>query len=241
MSVLIKPIPFYETNYAWLLYDKKTRNAAIVDPGNFTPVFNTIKDKKLNLQSVLVTHHHSDHTGGIRQLKDKFNCQIYAPDKERNSIVDATDYVQDHEQIDLGFGFFEVISTPGHTLGSVCYYSYDLGVIFTGDTLFSLGCGRLFEGSPEQMFQSFKRIKSLPDEIMVYAAHEYTEDNGRFALTVDSNNEDLLNRLKQVQQLRSENKPSLPVMLAIEKRTNPFLMALTVEEFARLRKAKDQF
>lgn len=241
MSVTIEPIPFFETNYTWLLYEEETKNALLVDPGDFTPIDSIIKDKHLNLQSLLITHHHSDHTGGLRQFKETYSCQVFAPMKERDRISEATHYVQDMEQISIGFAQFIVINTPGHTLGSICYYDANLKILFTGDTLFSLGCGRLFEGSPDQMFQSLQRIKSLPDDTLVYPAHEYTEDNGRFALSLAPNNLALQKRFEQVKQLRDAHKPTLPVLLETEKKLNPFLLAAIVEEFTRYRKAKDQF
>lgn len=241
MSVIIEPIPFYETNYAWLLHDSQTKNAVIIDPGEFKPVSDTIKGKGLNLQSILITHFHSDHTGGVLALKEQYDCQVFAPDKERDKIPGATVYVQDQEWIDLGFVKVQVVNTPGHTLGSVCYYIPELKAVFTGDTLFSLGCGRLFEGSYEELFQSLQWIKRLPDDYWVYPAHEYTEENGKFALTLYPENRVLQNRMEQVRKLRLESKPTLPVLLSIEKKTNPFLLASTIQTFTHFRQAKDRF
>lgn len=241
MSIIIEAIPFFQTNYAWLLYDDITNKAVVVDPGDFNSVHKTIKDKALDLQFILITHFHSDHTGGVYQLKENYNCQIIAPLKEEKRIPEATIYVQNGKIIDIGMDKVTIIETPGHTAGSVCYFLPNLKAIFTGDTLFSLGCGRLFEGSPQQMYASLQQLKALPDDSLVYAAHEYTEDNGRFALTIYPDNDELKKRIKQVEISRKQNQPSLPVLLSIEKKTNPFLLAQTVEEFARFRVVKDHF
>lgn len=242
MSVIIEPISFFESNYAWLMVDEKSKNAVIVDPGDIQPILQFLEERQLTLKAILITHFHSDHIGGITELKNNFKCKVYAPLKESDKIPDIDQTVQEGDVIALeGIGSVQVLETPGHTSGSICYYIPHLKLIFTGDTLFSLGCGRLFEGTPAQMYSSLSKIAALPEETLVYCAHEYTADNGRFALSIFPNYQPLKNRLETVKQLRDAGLPTLPVSLVEEKRTNPFLLAKNVVEFTDFRKAKDHF
>lgn len=242
MTVTIEPIPFFESNYAWLMIDEKSKNAVIVDPGDAKPILQFLKERRISLKAILITHFHSDHINGITELKNIFECKVYAPLKEADKIPDIDQTVHEGDIISLeGIGDVQVIETPGHTLGSICYYISDLKLIFTGDTLFSLGCGRLFEGTPAQMFNSLNKIAALPEDINVYCGHEYTVDNGRFALSVFPNYQPLRNRLENVKQLREQRLPTLPVLLSEEKRTNPFLLAKNITEFTDFRRGKDHF
>lgn len=242
MSIIIEPIPCFETNYVWLIYDEVYKNAVVVDPGDAKSVLQVLEEKQLSLKTILITHFHNDHIGGIGELKSTFQCEVVAPEKEAAHIPDVDRFLHEGDYVSLGnIGKAEVLETPGHTLGSICYYLSDLKVVFTGDTLFSLGCGRLFEGSPAMMYHSLNRLATLPDETMVYCAHEYTLDNGRFATSVLPNYQPLKNRLEQVKQLRQNHLPTLPVSLGEEKKTNPFLLAKNVTEFTDYRKAKDHF
>lgn len=243
MSIIIEPISCFETNYVWLIYDESHKTAVVVDPGDATTVLQVLEEKKLSLKTILITHFHNDHIGGIEELKSKFHCEVFAPQKEAAHISNVDKFLQEGDTVSLLNNIVkaQVLETPGHTLGSICYYIPDLKVIFTGDTLFSLGCGRLFEGSPAMMYQSLNRLATLPDETMVYCAHEYTLDNGRFAISVFPNYQPLKNRLEQVKQLRQNHLPTLPISLGEEKKTNPFLLATNVSEFTDYRKAKDHF
>lgn len=242
MSIIIEPISSFETNYVWLIYDDADKTAVVVDPGDAKPVLQVLKEKKLSLKTILITHFHSDHIGAITELKSNFQCKVFAPKKEANKIPNVDEFLHEGDLVTLeGIGTAKVLETPGHTLGSICYYISDLKVVFTGDTLFSLGCGRLFEGSPADMYHSLNKLAALPDETMVYCAHEYTADNGRFATSVFPNYQPLKNRLEQVKQLRQNHLPTLPVSLGEEKRTNPFLLAKNVTEFTDFRTAKDHF
>lgn len=242
MSIIIEPISCFETNYVWLIYDDAHKTAVVVDPGDAKPVLQVLKEKKLSLKTILITHFHSDHIGAIAELKSNFQCKVFAPEKEDNKIPNVDEFLQEGDLVALeDIGTAKILETPGHTLGSICYYISDLKVVFTGDTLFSLGCGRLFEGSPADMYHSLNKLAALPDETMVYCAHEYTADNGRFATSVFPNYQPLKNRLEQVKQLRQNHLPTLPVSLGEEKRTNPFLLAKNITEFTDFRTAKDHF
>lgn len=242
MSIIIEPISCFETNYVWLIYDDADKTAVVVDPGDAKPVLQVLKEKKLSLKTILITHFHSDHIGAIAELKSNFQCKVFAPEKEANKIPNVDEFLHEGDLVTLeGIGTAKVLETPGHTLGSICYYISNLKVVFTGDTLFSLGCGRLFEGSPADMYHSLNKLAALPDETMVYCAHEYTADNGRFATSVFPNYQPLKNRLEQVKQLRQNHLPTLPVSLGEEKRTNPFLLAKNITEFTDFRTAKDHF
>lgn len=242
MSIIIEPISCFETNYVWLIYDDAHKTAVVVDPGDAKPVLQVLKEKKLSLKTILITHFHSDHIGAIAELKSNFQCKVFAPEKEANKIPNVDEFLQEGDLVALeDIGTAKILETPGHTLGSICYYISDLKVVFTGDTLFSLGCGRLFEGSPADMYHSLNKLAALPDETMVYCAHEYTADNGRFATSVFPNYQPLKNRLEQVKQLRQNHLPTLPVSLGEEKRTNPFLLAKNITEFTDFRTAKDHF
>jgi hydroxyacylglutathione hydrolase len=248
-------IPALTDNYIWLMHDDQGR-AVVVDPGDADAVEQALAKHGLSLRAILLTHHHHDHIGGVEQLQRAHPVEIYAPRDPRIDHVNQR--VGDGDVVEL-FGpdlCLEVMAIPGHTLSHVAYAG--AGYIFCGDTLFSLGCGRLFEGSPEQMLASLDRLSALPGNWQVCCAHEYTASNGRFAREVDPENPDLAERLAEVAWLREQSTPTLPVPLARELATNPFLRidqpALVawaernnvagsdrVGRFAALRHAKDQF
>jgi hydroxyacylglutathione hydrolase len=248
------PLPALTDNYIWLLHDDDG-NAAVVDPGDAQVVERALATRELALRAILLTHHHSDHIGGAGALRKKYAVPTYAPADER--IDSASVYVHDGDRIDLPSPAvsFEVLAIPGHTLSHVAYAG--AGMLFCGDTLFSLGCGRLFEGSPAQMLTSLDRLSRLPANMRVCAGHEYTEANSRFARVIDPDNPALHERQQQVTSLRAEGRPTLPVELGAELATNPFLRvdadAVTawcrrqgvdgdrVACFAALRAAKDAF
>ena len=248
------PLPALADNYIWLLHDDDG-NAIIVDPGNAEAVEPALAARRLQLRAILLTHHHPDHIGGVAALRARHDVPVYAPFDER--ISEATERVRDGGRVELAApsACFEVIAIPGHTLSHVAYVG--AGLLLCGDTLFSLGCGRLFEGTPAQMLASLDRLSQLPGETLVCGGHEYTEANGRFARTVEPSNAELQRRLQEVARLRSRLQPTLPVSLASELATNPFLRvdAAAVAEwsrrhgsghdrvacFATLRTAKDGF
>lgn len=213
----ISPIPAFKDNYIWLLV--RGRQAFVVDPGDAGPVMARLEANDLDLAGILVTHHHADHQGGIAALCERYQPEVYAPANE--SITGATHHLRGGEVLDVLGSAVQVIAVPGHTLGHLAYLAP--GALFCGDTLFGAGCGRLFEGTPAQMSDSLHRIAALPDETLIYCAHEYTEMNLRFALTVEPGNVALRQRADEVARLRAAGMPSVPSTLACEKASNPFL------------------
>jgi hydroxyacylglutathione hydrolase len=216
---MITPIPAFQDNYIWLI--SNSQHAVVVDPGDAAPVIAYLKKHKLTLDAILVTHHHADHIGGIDELARHHPCKIYAPLKEKydfthEAVTDNQIIHLDNLQLSL-----EVLDVPGHTLGHVAYYGANS--LFCGDTLFGAGCGRLFEGTPAQMFSTLQKLAQLPANTQIYCAHEYTERNLQFALTVEPNNPALLRRIEQTHAARMAGKPSLPSSMASELSTNPFL------------------
>jgi hydroxyacylglutathione hydrolase len=251
----IHPIPAFQDNYVWALFND--RHAVLVDPGDAGPCVRFLESEDLTLSALLITHHHADHTGGIATLAERYRPRIIGPANE--TIAHCTERVSDNShvaipELDLSF---EVISTPGHTLGHVAYYGTNR--LFCGDTLFACGCGRLFEGTAAMMHASLQRLARLPDETEIFCAHEYTLSNIAFAKSVDGSNAALLARESAETAKRRRGQPTLPATLALEKATNPFLRcddaALAraaerhlkrrpqdaVEIFATLRKMKDEF
>jgi len=216
----VVPLPALADNYIWLLHDDDG-NAIVVDPGDAAPVEAALLRQHLQLRAILLTHHHNDHIGGVDALLSHRDVPVYAPHDER--IVRATHRVVDGDVVLLSTpaARFEVIAVPGHTTTHIAYTGQ--GVLLCGDTLFSMGCGRLFEGTPAQMLASLDRLSSLPGNTLVCCAHEYTAANGRFARTVEPDNTSLAARQQEVATLRALDKPSLPVTLSIEHATNPFL------------------
>ena len=238
--ITIDIIPILKDNYTYLL-QSPCGVTAILDPGEAAPVINVLEQKNLTLNFILNTHHHWDHTDGNQALKKKYNAQIVAPEKEKHRIQDVDITMKDGDVFELGSEKAQIIETPGHTLGHVCFYFPDSTALFTGDTVFSMSCGRLFEGTPADMFESFQKIMALPDDTLIYCGHEYTKENAAFCLVQDPGNDDLKARIEDVKTLRAQNKPTLPISLGIEKKTNIFMKTESAEEFADFRRKKDDF
>lgn len=232
-NLSIKPIKSFTDNYIWMI--KKNKDVAVVDPGDAIPVLNFLKEKNLNLKSILITHKHADHIGGIEDLLNHYpNIKIYGPKNNFNftyTIVNNDELLKINE---LNIEF-RVIATPGHTLDHVVFVDQDH--LFCGDTLFGCGCGKLFEGSYSQMHSSLKALSELPTSIKVYCAHEYTKKNIEFALTQDKDNQYLTDRKRNL----IGKDITLPSTLGEELKTNPFLRSKDVTQFKELRQRKDNF
>lgn len=251
----ILQLPVLNDNYIYLIHDPVSGETAAVDPAVAQPVLNILDQKGWQLTAILNTHHHSDHVGGNLELKQLTGCTVIAPLSDRHRIPGLDRGVVDGDVITLGKHSARVISTPGHTSGHVVYHFADDNMLFCGDTLFVMGCGRLFEGTAEQMWHSLQKLKMLPGSTQVYCAHEYTQANGRFALTIEPNNRELQQRMEIVNRLRAESLSTVPSTIAQELATNPFFredsLALQetikmvnkkpVEIFAKVRRLKDRF
>ncbi|WP_159913830.1 hydroxyacylglutathione hydrolase [Pantoea sp. 18069] len=216
------PLPAFSDNYIWMLHDG--RQALVIDPGEAAPVFAALERHALQLQSILITHHHADHVGGVAALRAATGAPVWGPARE--TLPEPVTRVQGGDQVDALGGPWLVIDVPGHTAGHVAFYSATAmpqPVVFCGDTLFSGGCGRLFEGTPAQMQQSLDALSALPDTTQVCCAHEYTLSNLRFALAVEPNNAALLHHMEHCQGLRAQGRPTLPSSMVLERSINPFL------------------
>ncbi len=251
----ILQLPVLNDNYIYLLHDPDSGESAVVDPAVAQPVLAVLEQNNWQLTMILNTHHHSDHVGGNLELKQKTGCTVIAAQVDQNRIPGIDSFVADGDLITLGKYSAKVISTPGHTSGHVVYHFANENALFCGDTLFVMGCGRLFEGTAEQMWQSFQKLKALPLSTRIYCAHEYTQINGRFALTIEPDNQQLKQRMVLINQLRDKHLPTVPSTLQQELATNPFFRedSLDVQEnlkmkgsqpvavFAEIRRLKDSF
>jgi len=248
-------IPALTDNYSYLINDPVTGQTAAVDPALAQPVLAVLAQNRWQLTFILNTHHHDDHVGGNVALQQHTGCTVIAAESDRHRIPGIGVGVRDGDTIQLGKHTMRIIATPGHTLGHIVYYCADDGLLFCGDTLFAMGCGRLFEGSAEQLWHSLQKLKQLPPETQIYCAHEYTQANARFALSLEPHHTRLKQRMEQVTELRRRNLPTLPTTLAEELATNPFLrdhdpamqhaIGMTGSEplavFTQLRRMKDRF
>ncbi len=247
--------PCLEDNYGYLVHDRDSGFTACIDTPEVEPILRALGEKGWTLTHILNTHHHFDHAGGNLELKEKTDAIIIGARKDAARIP-GIDIQMGNEDVYLfGQHRMTILETPGHTSGHIVFYFADSGMLFAGDTLFALGCGRLFEGTPEAMWESLRRLRELPDATLVYCAHEYTQANARFAVTVDPDNTDLRMRCREIDKLRERGKPTVPTTIGLEKRTNPFLRpdnhdirqavglmhADDQEVFAEIRARKDKF
>jgi hydroxyacylglutathione hydrolase len=229
----------FSDNYLWLVHDSDSGETAVVDPGDAAPVLAEADRRGWAIGQVWNTHWHPDHTGGNLAVKEATGAKISAPASENIPGRDVT--LSEGESIRLGEHVGRVIAVPGHTLGHIALIFEGDGVAFVGDTLFAMGCGRLFEGTPQQMFTSLQRLSSLPDDTRLYCAHEYTLANARFAQQAEPGNEAIAERLAAVEGMRERGEITVPTTVAAERATNPFVRAGDWQEFARLRAQKDSF
>ena len=236
----VAPVPVLSDNYVWLIHDPETREAAALDPSLAEPVLEAATAMGLRLGQVLNTHWHPDHTGGNDGIRQSTGSSVTGPlEAERTSRIDRV--VREGDRVTVCGSEATVWEIPGHTAGHIAYLFEEDGMVFVGDTLFAMGCGRLFEGTPEQMFGSLERICSLDGDVCVYCGHEYTLDNARFAAEAEPANGAILDRLERVRTLREQGAITLPTTVAEERATNPFVRAADASEFARLRSWKDSF
>ena len=242
-------------NYIWLLRNNEKNLTAVIDPANYEDVNEVLLSKNWKLNQIINTHHHFDHTNGNHKLKNKWKAELIGPEKEKDKINNIDHYVEDNDKIQIAGLDTLVIHSPGHTLGHVMYYLKNEKILFAGDTIFSLGCGKVFEGTMKDMFSSLIKIKKLDPKTLIYCGHEYTENNLKFALEVNPNNENLKHFAKKVYKLLDAGKPTVPSILEDELKCNPFLQTenieisnyfnedklIGLELFSKLRELKDKF
>ena len=250
-TITITPLPLFSDNYAWII--RSGAEAAVVDPGEAGSINQFLQRNTIRLTTILVTHYHGDHCGGVAELKKNHACTVIGAQDRRMPFIDDCVYDDDRRRV-VGADM-KAIATPGHTPTHFVYFFPGLRALFTGDTLFAAGCGRLFEGSPSQMMDSLNKCASLADDVLVYCGHEYTEENLRFAASVEPDNVMVQTRYREVKELLAKGHPTVPSRMDLEKETNPFLRvahpkireqlhleeASDAEVFAELRKRKDRF
>ncbi|UXR63364.1 hydroxyacylglutathione hydrolase [Bdellovibrio bacteriovorus] len=244
----VELLPIFDDNYVFVLINDDLSSAIVVDPGESSAAEEFLMEHGLKLTGILLTHHHADHIGGALELKNRFSCPVYAPLKNKSQIPFADHYLQEGDAVDLPPFSFQALELPGHTLGHIAYWDEKHKWLFSGDVIFGLGCGRLFEGSYDEAYASLQRIKALPPETLIYCTHEYTERNLQFCriLSADDNtpilgNAEILDTYAlDLHNKRSARRPSVPLSLAMETETNPFLMARDVEQFRYLRELRNR-
>jgi|TARA_B100001741_G_scaffold66354_1_gene52626 hydroxyacylglutathione hydrolase len=237
----VKIIPCLEDNYAYLLIDNTNNTACIIDPSEASPIINYLEKNKIKLSFILNTHHHYDHVGGNKKLKEIYGAKVigYIDDKKR---IPEIDIIVKNNQIWKEKNFeAKIIHIPGHTKGHICFYFFNEKKIFSGDTLFSLGCGKIFEGTYAQMFESLNFFKTLPQDTNIYCGHEYTLKNSEFCLKHDPNNPNLKKKIQKIKEKLNKNLPTLPTTIKDEIECNIFLRTENLENFSKLRDLKDNF
>jgi len=237
----IVAVPAFADNYLWLVHDADRGETAVVDPGDPAPVLAEADKRGWRITTIINTHWHPDHTGGNLAIKQATGATIVGPAGENGRVPGLDIALQEGDRIRLGAHEAEVWEVPGHTIGHIAYIFHDDGVAFVGDTLFAMGCGRLFEGSPEQMHGSLARLADLPGDMKLYCAHEYTLANAQFAAHAFPGNPAIAARLSAVKAARAAGEQTVPTMVEAERATNPFLLARDVEHFAELRREKDNY
>ncbi len=256
MTIELTVVPCLSDNYAYIAKDTETGAVTLIDAPEAAPIMEALKAQDLKLDGILLTHHHDDHIAGVAEIRARTGAKVIGAAADRHRLPPLDVVVEPGNQIRIGSDDVQVIDVSGHTVGHVAFYFPQSGMVFTGDSLMAWGCGRLFEGSPEQMLASLRRIAELPDGIIVCSGHEYTESNGRFALNLEPGNPALKSRMRDTMARRGRGEPTVPSTLALEKASNPFLRsedpelraalglpstASALDVFTKARQAKDQF
>ena len=237
----VEIIPCLQDNYSYLIIDESNKTASVVDPSEAKPIINFIEKENINLKYILNTHHHYDHIGGNKDLKKKYNSVVIGY-KDDASRIPGIDILLNNNQIWKADNFeAKIIHIPGHTTGHISFHFFKEKLIFTGDTLFSLGCGKIFEGTYQDMFDSLNQIKKLPQDTKIYCGHEYTLQNSKFCIKHDPENLNLKNKIVEIKKKLENNIPTIPSTLKDENECNIFLRAKDVESFSKLRDLKDNF
>ena len=248
-------IPCLSDNYTYLVRCHRSETTAIVDPGEAGPVISALEERDWTLDLVINTHHHHDHIGGNGELIEKYGAKLLGPTAESSRIPDMDETCAEGDQVLIGELEGRVFDVPGHTSGHIAFYFPAITALFSGDSLFALGCGRLFEGTPAQMWESLQKFRNLPNSTLVYCGHEYTQSNARFAKTIEPDNATLIARCQDIDGMRARNIPTIPSRIDVELATNPFLRAddpgvakaigmigaTPTEIFTEIRKRKDNF
>tara|TARA_B100000131_G_scaffold195283_1_gene187804 strand:+ start:521 stop:1282 length:762 start_codon:yes stop_codon:yes gene_type:complete len=253
--MLITTIPCLADNYAYVIHDSKSKTTGVVDPSEAAPIISFLQKEKLKLNYILNTHHHFDHIGGNIELKKMYDAKVIGFEGDKHRIPGIDINLKDQEAWNFGNSIVKIFHIPGHTLGHICFFFEKEKIVFTGDTLFSLGCGRIFEGDYKQMLNSLNKIKKLPRDTKIYCGHEYTYKNAEFCIKYDNNNIDLKKKIEKIKNLRSQNLPTLPSTLEEELKSNIFLRCdqkelkinlgmknqEDLEVFKKVRDLKDRF
>ena len=237
----IEIIPCLQDNYSYLIIDENNNSACVIDPSEADPIISFVENNNIKLQYILNTHHHFDHIGGNKELKKKFGSTVLGFKGDSHRIPEIDILLEDNQIWEAQNFIAKIIHIPGHTLGHICFYFFNEKLIFTGDTLFSLGCGKIFEGTYKQMYDSLNKIKSLPKETKVYCGHEYTLNNSRFCIKYDSENLELKKKVNNISKKIKNGLPTIPSTIKEELDCNIFLRTEDLESFSKLRDLKDNF
>jgi hydroxyacylglutathione hydrolase len=235
----VEIIKCLQDNYSYLIIDESNQDACVIDPSEANPIINFIENKKINLKYILNTHHHYDHIGGNLKLKKKYNSKVVGFKNDKSRIPGIDILLEDNQVWRANNFEVKIYHVPGHTSGHIAFHFFKENKIFTGDTLFSLGCGRIFEGTYQQMFNSLTKIKKLPKHTKIYCGHEYTLQNSNFCLSNDPKNLKLKDKIIEIKKKLNDNLPTIPSILADELECNIFLRAKDLESFSKLRVLKD--
>jgi hydroxyacylglutathione hydrolase len=241
MSLEVARIPVLSDNYVWLVRESTSGAVMVVDPAVAEPVLAEADARGWTITHIWNTHWHPDHTGGNAAIKEATGCVIVGPAAEAERIPTLDIQVRGGDVVIFGATEAQVIDVPAHTAGHIAFHFAEEYIAFVGDTLFAMGCGRLFEGTADQMFENMRKLEALPDNTVIYCAHEYTQSNGRYALTAEPGNAALIARMNDVDVARARGEATVPTTIALERATNPFMRAATVAELAERRTAKDSF